>query len=74
MVADPSQREVKATARRIADLVDALYVPDQGAARAADPAALVSGKLAGRGCPVWGPDDLDAIAARLANGAVRAGV
>lgn len=69
LVADPSQREVKPTARRIAGIVDALYVPDPAAARVADPAALVSELLAARGCPVWGPDDLDAIVARAANGA-----
>jgi len=64
MVARPDQREVKATARRILDHVDALYVPDPSAVR--DPAELVGAEPGTRSWPVWGPDDLDRIAARLA--------
>lgn len=66
MVASPGQREVKATARRILGQVDALYVPDAdavGTSPESMAAALVGTSAIGL---VWGPDDLDAIAARLA--------
>jgi molybdopterin-guanine dinucleotide biosynthesis protein len=66
MVASPGQREVKATARRILGQIDALYVPDADAAGASPEsvaAALVGTSAIGL---VWGPGDLDAIAARLA--------
>lgn len=68
LVAHPAQKEVKGTARRILGRVDALYVPDAAAARftAADPAALLGPLPASWSAPVWGPDDLDAIGARLA--------
>ncbi|CAN5252950.1 hypothetical protein BH18GEM1_BH18GEM1_23160 [soil metagenome] len=67
LVAHPGQREVKATARRILDRVDALYVPDSSAARAArqDPAPLAGERSGSRRWPVWGPQDLDRIGADL---------
>jgi molybdopterin-guanine dinucleotide biosynthesis protein len=66
LVASPGQREVKATARRILGQVDALYVPDQDVA-GASPESVVA-ELVGTATIklVWGPDDLDTIAARLA--------
>src|SRR5687767_7981059 len=68
LVAGPGQREVKNSARRILDRLDALYVPEAGAARraAADPGALVGapGVPPAAAWAVWGPDDLDAIAER----------
>jgi len=66
LVAHPAQKEIKATARRIAGRMHALYVPDREAALAADPVALAGAELGARPCPVWGPDDLDRIAARAA--------
>lgn len=70
LVAHPRQREVKATARRILDRVDAVYVPDRAAARAAaaDPAPLVGAESGSRRWPVWGPDDLARIAAEIGDG------
>lgn len=67
LVAHPAQKEVKPTARRILERLDALYVPDREAARVAaeDPAALVGATPASRRWPVWGPDDLDRIAERV---------
>lgn len=64
MVAPPDAPEVKSSATRILDLVDALYVPDDAAARAAaaDPAPLVGAASGERWWPVWGPSDLDAVA------------
>jgi molybdopterin-guanine dinucleotide biosynthesis protein len=68
MVARPGQREVKVSARRIADRVDALYVPDgEGARLTVDPGALVGAPGTWRR-PVWGPADLDRIAAELRAG------
>jgi hypothetical protein len=64
MVARPGQSEVKVSARRIAGRVDALYVPD-GDADVPDPGALV-GAPGEWTRPVWGPGDLDRIAADLA--------
>jgi molybdopterin-guanine dinucleotide biosynthesis protein len=69
LVARADQREVKATARRILDRVDALYMPDRAQARAADVEALLGPAAARRAWTVWGPDDLDTIAARLAGAA-----
>lgn len=70
LVAHPDQDEVKATALRILDEVDAIYVPEQGVAQSAatDPAALVGGDSGSRRWPVWGPDDLDKIAQRASGG------
>lgn len=66
MVARPGQKEVKVSARRIADRVDALYVPDgDGEEPAPDPGALIGAPGAWRR-PVWGPADLDRIASDLA--------
>lgn len=64
MVARPGQKEVKVSARRIAGRVDALYLPD-GEAAGPDPGALL-GAPGGWTGPVWGPGDLDRIAADLA--------
>lgn len=70
MVAHPGQREVKSSARRILDRIDALYVPDREAARAArqDPAALVGSPPGSRPWPVWGPDEIDDIVERSRGG------
>ena len=66
MVASPGQREVKATARRILGQVDALYVPDRDVA-GASPESVVAALVGTATIKlVWGPDDLDAIAARVA--------
>jgi len=68
LVARPGQREVKVSARRIVGRVDALYVPDgRDAGAIADPGALIGAPGAWRG-PVWGPPDLDQIAAELRTG------
>lgn len=66
LVAPPDPPEVKSSAVRILDVVDAVYVPEDAAARevAGDPAPLVDGEPGSRSWPVWGPADLDAIAAR----------
>jgi hypothetical protein len=68
MVARPGQKEVKVSARRIADRIDALYVPDEdGSVSAADPGTLIGAPGAWQR-PVWGPPDLDRIAAELRAG------
>ena len=64
MVALPEQKEIKVSARRIVGRMDGLYVPEWTGAAGRDPAALVgSSTLWER--PVWGPGDLDRIAAGL---------
>lgn len=75
MVAPPDSPEVKASAVRILDRVDAIYVPDDGAARAAaaDPAPLVGAPPGSRRWPVWGSADLDRIAARAIAAGAQAG-
>lgn len=64
MVAPPDSPEVKASAVRILDMIDAIYVPDDARARAsaADPAPLVGAEPGSRAWPVWGPGQLDRIA------------
>lgn len=64
MVAPPDSPEVKASAVRILDAIDAIYVPDDAQARASadDPAPLVGAAPGSRWWPVWGPADLDRIA------------
>lgn len=66
MVASPEQSEVKASAVRILDLLDGVYVPERAAARIAaeDPSSLVGAPPGTRTWPVWGPDDLDALSGR----------
>jgi hypothetical protein len=61
LVARPGQKEIKASARRIVGRMDALFVPEDGAD---DPGALV-GAPGGWVKTVWGPSDLDGIAAAL---------
>ncbi|CAN5880255.1 hypothetical protein BH20GEM1_BH20GEM1_06370 [soil metagenome] len=69
MVARPGQKEVKVSARRILDRIDALYVPDENGGRShVDPGALV-GAPGPWGRLVWGPRDLDRIARELRGGA-----
>jgi hypothetical protein len=69
MVARPGQKEVKVSARKIVDRIDALYVPEgNGGSPTVDPGALVGMPGAWR-LPVWGPADLDRIAAELRAGA-----
>lgn len=66
LVARPDQREVKATARRIRDRLDAVYVPDPDIPREdLDVSALVGAPEGTFSRPVWGPADLDRIAAGL---------
>ena len=68
MVALPGQKEVKPSARRIVDRMDALYVPHGEDPLAADASALVGAPAGSWLRPVWGPLDLDRIASRLADG------
>ncbi len=74
MVAPPDSPEVKSSAVRILDRIDAIYVPDPAAARAAaaDPAPLVGAPSGSRRWPVWGGHDLDRIAAVAASGGLGA--
>ena len=64
LVARSGQKEIKVSARRIVDRMHALFVPD---GPTEDPAALV-GAPNGWSRPVWGPGDLDEIAAGLRGG------
>ena len=64
MVALPEQKEIKVSARRIVGRMDGLYVPEWNGATRRDPAALV-GSTGAWERPVWGPGDLDRIAAGL---------
>jgi hypothetical protein len=76
MVAAPGQKEIKVSARRIVDRIDGLYVPPWNGAGGegnGDPGALV-GRPGAWERPVWGPGDLDGIAARLGGTPTRAGV
>lgn len=66
MVARPGQKEVKSSARRIVDRMDALYVSDPEGN--GDPGALIGAAPGAWRRPVWGPGDLDRIAARLSLG------
>ncbi len=68
LVVHPSQSEIKSSARRILDRIDALYVMDAASARtAAGDAASLTGRPEGP-WPVWGPDDLDRMAERARAG------
>ena len=62
LVARPGQKEIKPSARRIVGRMDALFVPEGDGA--SDPGALV-GQPGGWEKTVWGPSDLDGIAASL---------
>ena|SRR5687767_2499687 len=64
MVALPEQKEIKVSARRIVGRMDGLYVPEWNGEASRDPAALVGSTEAWER-PVWGPGDLDRIAAGL---------
>jgi hypothetical protein len=64
LVVPRASGEIKPTARRILDRIDALYVPDLGASPL-DPGLLVGEPPRSRTWPVWGPSDLGWIAARL---------
>jgi hypothetical protein len=64
LVVPSAPGEVKPTARRILDRIDALYVPDPETSRL-DPAVLLGAPAGSRTWPVWGPADLDRVAARL---------
>ena len=64
MVAQPDQKEIKVSARRIIGRMHGLYVPDWNGAPGRDPAALVGAPGAWER-PVWGPADLDRLAAGL---------
>lgn len=66
MVARAGQKEIKSSARRILDRMDALYVSVPGGD--GDPGALVDAAPGAWRRPVWGPSDLDGIAARLSRG------
>jgi hypothetical protein len=68
LVARSGQKEVKVSARRILDRIDALYVSDDNGGPPGDPGALVGAPGAWRR-PVWGPRDLDRIAGELRAGA-----
>lgn len=65
LVASPGQREIKGTVRRIRERLDAVYVPELPAGLLPDAAALVGAPPGTFARPVWGPGDLDRIAARL---------
>lgn len=66
LVAHPAQREVKASARRILDRIDAVFVPDAALAGSLDdPSALVGAPPGTRPWPVYGPPDLDRLADTL---------
>lgn len=69
LVARAQGGEVKPTARRILDRIDALYVPDVEAACLVETATLVGAWAGERSWFVWGPGDLDRIASRLGNDA-----
>lgn len=69
MVAQPGQKEIKVSARRIVGRMDALYVPEGNGVR--DPAALVGG-MGPWQRPVWGPADLDRVASGLRGAATPA--
>jgi hypothetical protein len=75
MVALPDQKEIKVSARRIVGRVHGLYVPQWNGAEG-DPGSLVGAPGAWER-PVWGPVDLDRIAAGLrrepASASTRAG-
>ncbi len=64
MVALPGQKEIKVSARRIVGRMHGLYVPEWNGAGARDAATLV-GAAGPWERPVWGPGDLDRIAAGL---------
>jgi hypothetical protein len=64
MVALPGQKEIKVSARRIVGRMHGLYVPEWNGAAGRDPASLV-GVPGAWERPVWGPDDLDRLAAGL---------
>ena len=64
LVARPGQKEIKVSARRILERMDALYLPD---GPAEDPGALV-GRPGAWARAVWGPADLDGIASDLRMG------
>src|SRR5687767_2256357 len=64
MVALCDQMEIKVSARRIIGRVHGLYVPEWNGVADGDPASLVGARGAWER-PVWGPDDLDRIAAEL---------
>jgi molybdopterin-guanine dinucleotide biosynthesis protein len=66
LVAHPAQREVKSSARRILDRIDAVFIPDAGLAGSLeDPSALVDAPPGTRRWPVFGPPDLDRLADTL---------
>jgi molybdopterin-guanine dinucleotide biosynthesis protein len=66
LVAHPAQQEVKASARRILDRIDALFVPDVAVSGSLDdPSALVGAPRGTRRWPVLGPPDLDRLADAL---------
>jgi molybdopterin-guanine dinucleotide biosynthesis protein len=66
LVAHPSQREIKASARRILDRIDALFVLDAALSRSiGDPSRLVGAPPGSRRWPVYGPADLDRLADEL---------
>ncbi|HET9581815.1 MAG TPA: hypothetical protein VFP76_03280 [Gemmatimonadota bacterium] len=66
LVAHPAAREVKSSARRILDRIDAIFIPDVGLAGSLeDPSALVGASPGSRRWPVFGPSDLDRIADTL---------
>ena len=64
MVALPGQKEIKVSARRIVGRMHGLYVPEWNGVADRDPAFLVGAPGAWER-PVWGPDDLDRLAAGL---------
>jgi molybdopterin-guanine dinucleotide biosynthesis protein len=66
LVAHPAQREVKASARRILDRIDAVFVPDADLwGSLEDPSSLVGAPPGTRRWPVFGPLDLDRLAETL---------
>lgn len=67
MVARRGQKEIKSSARRIVDRMDALYLPEPDGA-SGDPDALIGTAPGAWRRPVWGPPDLDGIAGRLSRG------
>jgi hypothetical protein len=64
MVALQGQKEIKVSARRIVGRVHGLYVPEGNGVGARDAAALVGAEGPWER-PIWGPEDLDRIAAGL---------
>ena len=65
LVAHPRQKEIKSSARRILERIDAVYVPEADMGEEADSASLIGAAPGSPPRTLWGPPDLDRVAARL---------